>query len=137
MLGTFIAAIALLGAMVYLIIRPFIWAPKTTSADVAHEAIPVPVYAAATATVAEAATASVEAPVVTPETEVVDAPSDSTVEPEVAPAASPEAGDDLRLRVEALIAARKAEMSAPKCPTCQTAIAPSDAFCRSCGTKLN
>jgi len=156
MLGTFIVTIALLAAMLYLIVRPFIWTPRPTSADVAHEAIPAPEYAAvAAATTAAAAEA----------TSVVDTPADNTaveatvdavaetskvesdtseavahepVEPAapVVTAAAASNPDDVRLRVEALISARKAELSAAKCPGCQTAIATNDAFCRSCGTKL-
>jgi len=125
MVGTFIAAVALLAAMLYLIVRPFLSSPREVSeADVAHEAIAVPVPAPIS--VGAVAAAVAETPVVSP---------DEAVAPTTAPAA--ESADDVRARVEALIAARKAELSAPKCSGCNTAVSPDDAFCRSCGTKLN
>jgi hypothetical protein len=127
MLGTFIAAVALLAVMLYLIVRPFLTTPREVSdADVAHEAIAIPV--AATVSVgAVTTTAEVAEPAV-----VNDEPAVAT-----APVAPAESADDVRARVEALIAARKAELSAPKCSGCNTAVSPDDAFCRSCGTKLN
>ena len=127
MLGTFIAALALLAVMLYLIVRPFLTAPREVSdADLAHEAIAVPV--AATVSVGAASAAA-----------DVAAPAGVSVEPAVAaaPVAPAESADDVRARVEALIAARKAELSAPKCSGCNTAVSPDDVFCRSCGTKLN
>jgi hypothetical protein len=132
MVGTFIAAVALLAAMLYLVVRPFLSAPREVSdADIAHEAIAVPVAApvsvGAAPVAAEAVTAEVAAPSVVPE-QSADTP--------VAPTSEASA-DDVRARVEALIAARKAELSAPKCSGCNTAVSPDDAFCRSCGTKLN
>jgi cytoskeletal protein RodZ len=154
-LGTFIVTIALLAAMLYLIVRPFIWAPRPTSADVAHEAIPAPEYAtvAAATTAAAAETTSVVTPaddtaveetaeavsdttaVDTDASEIVTSVPAETAAP-VATTTEPANPDDVRLRVEALIAARKAELSAAKCPGCQTVVASNDAFCRSCGTKL-
>jgi len=126
MLGTFIAAVALLAVMLYLIVRPFLTAPREVSeADVAHEAIAAPVAATVSVGAASAAAEVVE-PVV--------ANDESAVAPVSAPA---ESADDVRARVEALIAARKAELSAPKCSGCNTTVSPDDAFCRSCGTKLN
>jgi hypothetical protein len=131
MIGTFLAALALLAVMLYLVIRPFLWAPRAVSSeDVAHEAIllpeATPVYAAMAAE-SEAvneddASATSSAPDTTPAT---------TALPPV------ESGDDVRARVEALIAARKAELSAPKCSGCSAVVTPDDAFCRSCGTKLH
>lgn len=152
MLGTFIIAIALLAVMLYLIVRPFIWAPRPTSADVAHEAIPAPDYATVAAAAAPAAATAAVTEVGTSDTQVTDGTDEATdvtavqatesvvAEPAPAPAATasePAGTDDVRLRVEALIAARKAELSTAKCPGCQTAVASHDAFCRSCGTKLN
>jgi hypothetical protein len=127
MLGTFIAAVALLAVMLYLIVRPFLTAPREVSdADIAHEAIPAPVEAMA-AVAATTTAAEVAAPVVA---------SADPVVAEAPPTPAP-SEDDVRTRVEALIAARKAELSAPKCSGCNTAVSPDDAFCRSCGTKLN
>ena len=127
MLGTFIAAVALLAVMLYLIVRPFLTAPREVSdADVAHEAIAIPVAATVSVGAASAAADVAEPAVVRDEPAVAAAT--------VAPA---ESADDVRARVEALISARKAELSAPKCSGCNTAVSPDDAFCRSCGTKLN
>ena len=134
MLGTFIAALALLAVMLYLIVRPFLTAPREVSeADVAHEAIAVPV--AATVSVGAAtATADIAEPAVVSDEPAAVSDVPAAVAAPVVPAESP---DDLRARVEALIAARKAELSAPKCSGCNTAVSPDDVFCRSCGTKLN
>jgi hypothetical protein len=127
MLGTFIAAVALLAVMLYLIVRPFLTAPREVSdADVAHEAIAIPVAATVSVGAATATAEVADAAVVSDQPAVAAAP--------VAPT---ESTDDVRARVEALIAARKAELSAPKCSGCNTAVSPDDAFCRSCGTKLN
>jgi hypothetical protein len=128
MLGTFIAAVALLAVMLYLIVRPFLTAPREVSdADVAHEAIAIPVAATVSVGAATATAEVADAAVVSDQPDVAAAP----------PVAQAESTDDVRARVEALIAARKAELSAPKCSGCNTAVSPDDAFCRSCGTKLN
>jgi len=111
MIGTLIAAIALLIAMLYLIIRPFVFMPRV------------------------AATSTVAAEPIEHESITQPEPVAVTANSAAGPSADG-ATSDVRARVEAAIAARKAALSAPKCGACAAAVTDEDIFCRSCGNKL-
>lgn len=110
-----VAALLLLIAMLFLVLRPFLLA----SVEPVGAAGPVPTLPrveSAARPVAASATATAV----------------TTGEPDAAPAAQ----SDVRASVEAAIAARKAALKARHCPGCDGTIEDGDVFCRSCGTKV-
>ena len=133
-----IAAIVLLVAMLFLVLRPWLLAtepvgdgpvdlsdPAAKARSVARvERVSRPTGAAATATTAVALDEASEAA----PTAIVDAP--------VAPPVMGSSSDDVRASVEAAIAARKAALKAKHCTACEAVLEDGDAFCRSCGTKV-
>lgn len=130
-----LAALALLVAVLFLVLRPFL--VPAAAAHVAGGDAPEWDDAAARARSA----ARVERVVRAPRADVAPT-SSGTQDAETAPSPSPDhsptiSPDDVRASVEAAIAARKAALRAAHCPGCQGAVGPDDAFCRTCGTRLH
>ena len=113
-----VAAFVLLVGMLFLVLRPFLLAgvdPVAATADLAARPVPAPQVAASPTTT-------------------------TAVPPAQAPgtAASVDTAEsDVRARVEAVIAARKAALRVRHCPGCDGVVEDGDVFCRSCGTKVS
>jgi hypothetical protein len=124
-----IAGFVLLVVMVFLVLRPFVVADPVAATGPTGTA---------TATTDAAARARAAAKV---ETVAHVETATTTATERTAPKPVP-AGDDVRASVEAAIAARKAALSGtapvaaePRCSSCESAVDPDDAFCRSCGAQ--
>lgn len=129
------AGFVLLVAMLVLILRPFVVAaPAAALGDAQPPASDAAARARAVARVDTVARSAQAAAPVTTATTTATATATTT---------APAGTDDVRASVEAAIAARKAALSGtapqgdttPHCPSCQSAVDPDDAFCRSCGTQ--
>jgi hypothetical protein len=141
-------AFVLLLAMLFLILRPWLFASEPVAAGavdltdpaakarsvakverVVRAPSPEGVGAAATTATSLVTSDRVDEPAAGPAADV-------DVSPGAAPEAAPASVDDVRASVEAAIAARKAALRARHCTSCEAVVEDDDAFCRSCGTKV-
>jgi hypothetical protein len=123
-MGGYIGAFGLLVIMLFLMVRPFL-APAAAPAAVSAPDVPAPTPSPALRAAAVAAAAPAAGA-------VIDV-SDASATARAAADESPAPADDVRSKVEAAIAARKAALRTVPCVSCGTALEPGDAFCRSCG----
>ncbi len=134
-MGGYLASFGLLLIMLYLMVRPFVVAAPATAATAPgpgttpHAATPR-AGAAGPSTMA-AATATVAATGDVIDVSGAVASEGAAEEATDGPAAAP--AIDVRSKVEAAIAARKAALRTVPCVSCGAALEPGDAFCRSCG----
>jgi len=133
-----IAAFVLLLAMLFLVLRPWLFATE----PVADGAVDLSDPAAKARSVARverisrpAASAATTAAVIAVDDAEVPAVA-LRAEAPVAPPVMGSTSDDVRASVEAAIAARKAALKAKHCTACEAVLGDGDAFCRSCGTKV-
>ena len=133
-----IAAFVLLLAMLFLVLRPWLFATEAV-ADGAVDLSDPAARARSAARVERVSRPAAAAPT-TAAVAVEEAEKSAVVlEKAVAPVAPPVMGsssDDVRASVEAAIAARKAALKAKHCTACEAVLEDGDAFCRSCGTKV-
>jgi len=130
-----VAAFVLLLVMLWLVLRPFLFAAEpalatagaTTDAGATARSVAKVERVRRPARAARTATAVV----------VADSPEiDDSVAAETVAEPTTTATDDVRASVEAVIAARKAALRSKHCASCDAAVEIGDAFCRSCGTKV-
>ena len=141
-----LVAFLLLVAMLFLVLRPFLLGTADGAAGVPVDLSDPGAQARSLAKVERVAQGPQPdgAPAVATATSVAthaDEKDDGVAEavaetPDEAPATAPTSSDDVRAQVEAVIAARKAELQAKRCTECDAKVEPGDSFCRSCGTKV-
>jgi hypothetical protein len=133
-----IAAFVLLLAMLFLVLRPWLFATEPVAVgaeDLSDPAAKARSVARVERVSRPAAAAAATAVVAVDEPEKPAVVLDKAEAP-VAPPVMGSSSDDVRASVEAAIAARKAALKAKHCTACEAVLEDGDAFCRSCGTKV-